>query len=93
MKGGIAAWVAAVSEVLAEGDVPGSLSFLITGDEEGPALHGTKRVVETLLDLGAARAQRGRGLVVHGMYTALKSLTLVRVGPVLTKSPILSKRL
>lgn len=49
MKGGIAAWIAAVSRVLAEGDVPGSLSFLITGDEEGPALHGTKRVVETLM--------------------------------------------
>ena len=48
MKGGIAAWVAAASRVLAEGDLPGSLSFLITGDEEGPALHGTKRVVETL---------------------------------------------
>jgi succinyl-diaminopimelate desuccinylase len=48
MKGGIAAWVAAVSRVLSEGEVPGSLSFLITGDEEGPALHGTKRVVETL---------------------------------------------
>jgi succinyl-diaminopimelate desuccinylase len=48
MKGGIAAWVAAVSRVLSEGDAPGSLSFLITGDEEGPALHGTKRVVQTL---------------------------------------------
>lgn len=52
MKGGIAAWVAAVSRVLAQGDVPGSLSFLITGDEEGPALHGTKRVVETLMAEG-----------------------------------------
>ena len=52
MKGGIAAWVAAVSAVLSEGDVPGSLSFLITGDEEGPALHGTKRVVETLMAEG-----------------------------------------
>ncbi|MDP1912064.1 succinyl-diaminopimelate desuccinylase [Brevundimonas sp.] len=52
MKSGIAAWVAAVSRVLAEGDVPGSLSFLITGDEEGPALHGTKRVVETLMAEG-----------------------------------------
>ena len=49
MKGGIAAWVAAVSQVLAEGEIPGSLSFLITGDEEGPALHGTKRVVEALM--------------------------------------------
>jgi succinyl-diaminopimelate desuccinylase len=52
MKGGIAAWVAAVSHVLAEGEPEGSLSFLITGDEEGPALHGTKRVVETLLAEG-----------------------------------------
>ena len=48
MKGGIAAWVAAVSRVLSQGEVEGSLSFLITGDEEGPALHGTKRVVQTL---------------------------------------------
>jgi succinyl-diaminopimelate desuccinylase len=52
MKGGIAAWVAAVSRILAEGEVPGSLSFLITGDEEGPALHGTKRVVQALMAEG-----------------------------------------
>ena len=52
MKGGIAAWVAAVSTVLASGEPGGSLSFLITGDEEGPALHGTKRVVETLMAEG-----------------------------------------
>ncbi len=52
MKGGIAAWIAAVSQTLADGDVPGSLSFLITGDEEGPALHGTRRVVETLMAEG-----------------------------------------
>ena len=57
MKGGIAAWVAAVAGVLADGersgqDLGGSLSFLITGDEEGPALHGTKRVVETLMAEG-----------------------------------------
>lgn len=52
MKGGIAAWVAAVSRVLSEGEPDGSLSFLITGDEEGPALHGTKRVVETLMAEG-----------------------------------------
>ena len=57
MKGGIASWVAAVSRVLGDyredgGEVPGSLSFLITGDEEGPALHGTKRVVETLMAEG-----------------------------------------
>ena len=45
---GLAAWVAAVSRVLARDEIEGSLSFLITGDEEGPALHGTKRVVQTL---------------------------------------------
>ncbi|WP_125256292.1 succinyl-diaminopimelate desuccinylase [Brevundimonas fluminis] len=54
MKGGIAAWASAVSRVLSAGDVPGSLSFLITGDEEGPALHGTKRVVQTLQAEGEA---------------------------------------
>ncbi len=48
MKGGIAAWIAAVSEVLSKGEPAGSLSFLITGDEEGVATDGTVRVVETL---------------------------------------------
>jgi succinyl-diaminopimelate desuccinylase len=57
MKGGIAAWVSAVAEVLSKGETQGrelggSLSFLITGDEEGPALHGTKRVVEALMAEG-----------------------------------------
>ena len=52
MKGGIGAWVAALSRVLAKGEIKGSLSLLITGDEEGPALHGTKRVVETLMSEG-----------------------------------------
>lgn len=48
MKGGIAAWVAAVSNVLSRGEIDGSLSLLITGDEEGEATDGTVRVVETL---------------------------------------------
>lgn len=49
MKGGIAAWVAAVDRI---GEVPGSLSFLITGDEEGVALDGTKKVVALLQEEG-----------------------------------------
>ncbi len=49
MKGGIAAWIAAVSRV---GEQPGSLSFLITGDEEGDAIDGTRRVVEWLRERG-----------------------------------------
>jgi succinyl-diaminopimelate desuccinylase len=52
MKGGIAAWVAAVSNVLSRGEPNGSLSFLITGDEEGEATDGTVRVVETLIAKG-----------------------------------------
>jgi len=44
MKGGIAAWVAAVARI--PQDSPGSLSLLITGDEEGPAINGTVKVLE-----------------------------------------------
>jgi succinyl-diaminopimelate desuccinylase len=46
MKGGIAAFVAAAAQHLAEGPRPGSISLLITGDEEGPAVDGTVRVLE-----------------------------------------------
>jgi len=49
MKGGIAAWIAAVSRHADQaGSQKGSLSFLITGDEEGVATDGTVRVVEWL---------------------------------------------
>jgi succinyl-diaminopimelate desuccinylase len=48
MKGAIAAFVAAA----AKADHPGSLSLLITGDEEGPAVDGTGKVVQALLDEG-----------------------------------------
>ncbi|MEQ8814343.1 MAG: succinyl-diaminopimelate desuccinylase [Thalassobaculum sp.] len=48
MKGGIAAFVAAAARVIGErGDaLPGSISLLITGDEEGPAVNGTTRVLD-----------------------------------------------
>ncbi len=48
MKGAIAAFVAAVSRVLARGAPAGSISLLITGDEEGVAEDGTRRVVDML---------------------------------------------
>ena len=54
MKGGIAAFIAAVSGYLANNEPKGSLSFLITGDEEGMAFDGTKRVVEVLAAEGEA---------------------------------------
>jgi succinyl-diaminopimelate desuccinylase len=49
MKGALAAMVAAVSRHLEHGASPaGSIAFLITGDEEGPAINGTKRVMQEL---------------------------------------------
>ncbi len=48
MKSAIAAFAAASASSISAGDVRGSLSFLITGDEEGVATHGTKMVVEAL---------------------------------------------
>ncbi|WP_232628060.1 succinyl-diaminopimelate desuccinylase [Methylobacterium sp. Leaf118] len=56
MKGGIACMLAAVLAFLAERgpDFGGSLVFLITGDEEGPAVNGTVK----LLDWARARGER-----------------------------------
>lgn len=50
MKGGVAASLAAALQYLEEtgGQLRGSISFLITGDEEGPAVNGTKKVVDWL---------------------------------------------
>ncbi|HZZ32521.1 MAG TPA: succinyl-diaminopimelate desuccinylase [Phenylobacterium sp.] len=48
MKSAIAAFAAASAKAIAAGKVTGSLSFLITGDEEGVATHGTKMVVDAL---------------------------------------------
>ena len=48
MKSAIAAFAAASADAIAAGTVTGSISFLITGDEEGIATHGTKLVVEAL---------------------------------------------
>jgi len=48
MKSAIAAFAAAAAKAIASGRLTGSLSFLITGDEEGVATHGTKKVVEAL---------------------------------------------
>jgi len=47
MKGAVAAFVAAVSRYLADAGPPrGRIVLLITGDEEGPAVNGTRRVLE-----------------------------------------------
>ena len=51
MKGGIAAFVAACAEV---GDLAGTLSLIITGDEEGPATYGTPVLIEWMEARGIA---------------------------------------
>jgi len=49
MKSSIACFTAAVSRYLRNNPkINGSISFLITGDEEGVAINGTKKVVEYL---------------------------------------------
>ena len=49
MKGSIAAMVAATAEIPAEA---GTISFIITGDEEGPALFGTRALIEQIRERG-----------------------------------------
>ena len=49
MKSSIAAFVAAISNFIENySDFKGSISLLVTGDEEGVAINGTKKVVEYL---------------------------------------------
>ncbi|TRD11709.1 succinyl-diaminopimelate desuccinylase [Erythrobacter insulae] len=43
MKGSIASMIAAVADVPQDA---GTISFIITGDEEGPALHGTRALID-----------------------------------------------
>ncbi|RWX76850.1 succinyl-diaminopimelate desuccinylase [Neorhizobium lilium] len=53
MKGGIACFVAAVARHIEEHDPPkGSISFLITGDEEGPAVNGTEKLLKWAAEKG-----------------------------------------
>jgi succinyl-diaminopimelate desuccinylase len=55
MKGGLAAMTAAALRFRRENpDAPGSIAFLVTGDEEGPAVNGTVK----LLDWAHERGER-----------------------------------
>ncbi len=49
MKGAIAAMVAAVAQVPADA---GTISFIITGDEEGPAIYGTRALIDHMREHG-----------------------------------------
>lgn len=53
MKGAIACFVAAVARLLKQrGRVPGSISLLITGDEEGPSVNGTRKMLRWIAQQG-----------------------------------------
>lgn len=48
MKGAVAAFVAAAART----ETPGTLSLLITGDEEGPAVYGTRALIDRMAARG-----------------------------------------
>ncbi len=52
MKGGIACFLGAVEAYLANNKLKGSISFLITGDEEGPSVNGTDKLLRWAQDKG-----------------------------------------
>jgi len=68
MKGEVAAMVAAALRYRAAGGT-GSIAFLITGDEEGPAINGTPK----LLDWAAKRGERF-GHCLLGEPTSISAL-------------------
>ncbi len=53
MKGSVAAFaLAAIEHAKADPQLPGSISMLITGDEEGPSINGTVKVLKWMQDNG-----------------------------------------
>jgi len=76
MKGAIACFVAAVARAQANGGIKGSVSLLITGDEEGRALDGTKRVLEAL----AAKGEKLDACIVGEPTNAAQLGDMVKIG-------------
>ena len=80
MKAAIACFVAAASRFLGEcnGKVPrgGAISLLITGDEEGPAVNGTVKMLESL----AARGEVWHGCIVGEPTNPHRLGEMVKIG-------------
>ena len=78
MKGAIAAFAAAaVDFARAKGDdIPGSISLLITGDEEGPAINGTRKV----LDWMAASGEQPDHALVGEPTNAMRLGEAIKIG-------------
>jgi succinyl-diaminopimelate desuccinylase len=76
MKGGIACFAAAALDWLKGGNRPGRISLLITGDEEGPAINGTVK----LLEWAAARGHRFDACLVGEPTNAERVGATIKVG-------------
>lgn len=76
MKGAIACFVAAVARRLEDGAPKGSVSLLITGDEEGPAVDGTVKVLDWL----AARGERIDACLVGEPTNPRKLGEMIKIG-------------
>jgi succinyl-diaminopimelate desuccinylase len=50
MKGGIACFVSSALRAIRSGAPEGSISLLITGDEEGPSINGTMKVLDWMME-------------------------------------------
>ncbi len=75
MKGALAAMVSAAAAHVRRG-APGTLSFLITGDEEGPATHGT----DELLRWMEANGHRPHACLVGEPTSAQKLGDMMKIG-------------
>jgi len=77
MKGGIACFVAAVARYLAAGRaLPGSVSLLITGDEEGPSINGTAK----LLDWASERGESWDAAIVGEPTNPERLGDMIKIG-------------
>src|ERR1700722_11289770 len=77
MKSAIAAFVAAAARYLgAHGNPDGSISLLITGDEEGPSINGTKAMLGWLAEKG----ERLDHCIVGEPTSAARSGDTIKIG-------------
>ncbi len=77
MKGAIACFTSAVARILkARGTLPGSVSLLITGDEEGPSINGTRKMLEWL----AAQGEKIDACLVGEPTNPTKLGEMIKIG-------------
>ena len=77
MKGAIACFIAATARILERrGGLRGSVSLLITGDEEGPSINGTTKVLDWL----AARDERLDACVVGEPTNPTEIGDMIKIG-------------